>query len=78
MSLGDKFQKFFYLFSKIHFWLRQISATYPPAYKGGIKKHISYQFTKIFSKILFIVNSLPSTYKDAFRMAIYFNHGKIL
>lgn len=74
MSLGDKFQKFFYLFSKIHFWLRQISATYPPTYKGGIKKHISYQFTKI----LFIVNSLPSTYKDAFRMAIYFNHGKIL
>lgn len=78
MSLGDKFQKFFYLFFKIHFWPRKISATYPPTYKGGIKKHISYQFTKIFSKILFIVNSLPSTYKHAFRMAIYFNHGKIL
>ena len=44
------FKNFFYLFFKIHFWLRQISATYPPTYKGGIKKHISYQFTKIFQK----------------------------
>ena len=45
------FKNFFYLFFKIHFWLRQISATYPPTYKGGIQNLKIYQFRKYFFAI---------------------------
>ena len=70
MSLGDKFQNFFYLFFKIHFWPRQISATYPPTYKGGIQNLKIYQFKKIYFHHTVII---PSTYKHASKNAFCSN-----